>query len=173
MLLMYPEDDFVKSGKFRPNSAHVVSGAKHREIVGLVVFDGEKFLLLHRVRHWSGWEFAKGGVKEGESVEAAVKRELFEETGIPKYDLMGKIDELYFFDSLRNTESHVQNFLIRVSSNNKISFENQDSSKGERTIEHDDFKWCFPVEAVKMLKHKNMKSTMIKAIKMLGLNAEK
>ena len=50
-----------------------------REIVGLVVFDGEKFLLLHRVLHWSGWEFAKGGIKAGEKIEEAIRRELFEE----------------------------------------------------------------------------------------------
>ncbi len=170
---MYPEGSFVKSKKHKTSSAPIASGAKNREIVGLVVFDGEKFLLLHRVLHWSGWEFPKGGINEGESIEGAIKRELFEETSIPRHEALGKVDELYYFDSSRNMESHVQNFLIRVSSNNKISFENQDSSKGEKTIEHDDFKWCSPAEAVKMLKHKNMKSTMLKAIKMLGLSVEK
>ncbi len=168
---MYPESNFVKRKKPAGGASVAGAGIKSREIVGLVVFDGEKFLLLHRVLHWSGWEFPKGGINDGESVEDAIKRELFEETSIPRHDFLGKVDELYYFDSSRNVESHVQNFLIRVSSNNKISFENQDSSKGEKTIEHDDFKWCEPSEAVKMLKHKNMKNTMLKAIKMLGLSA--
>ncbi|MCX6803991.1 MAG: NUDIX domain-containing protein [Candidatus Diapherotrites archaeon] len=144
-----------------------------RMIVGLVVFDGEKFLLLHRVLHWRGWEFPKGGVKDNEEVFDAIGRELFEETGIPKYELVGKVDEIHYFDSVRKIKSFVQNFIVRVSSNNKISFEHQDLKDGVKVVEHDDFKWCFPSEAVKMLKHKNMKNTMIKAVRKLGLEYKK
>ncbi len=147
--------------------------SNRREIVGLVVFDGEKFLLLHRVLHWSGWEFAKGGVKVGEKIEDAIKRELFEETGIINVEVVGKIDELKYFDKNRNIPSFVRNYLVKVSSNNKISFENQALVDGERVVEHDDFKWCFPLEAVKLLKHHNMKRTMKRAIVMLGLSASK
>lgn len=144
-----------------------------REIVGLVVFDGEKFLLLHRVLHWSGWEFAKGGIKAGEKIEEAIRRELFEETGIINGEVVGKIDELKYFDKNRGVHSFVRNYLIKVSSNNKISFENQPLVDGKRVVEHDAFKWCFPVEAIKLLKHHNMKRTMKRAIKMLGLNPAK
>jgi len=170
---MYPEHSSKRNSGTgfagqKENLSHPV-----RQIVGLVVFDGEKFLLLHRILHWKGWEFPKGGIDPNESVNDAIRRELLEETGIPKYELVGKIDELDYFDAIRKRTSHVQNFLIRVSSNNKITFENQSLKDGKMAVEHDDFKWCFPAEAVKTLRHKNMKSSMLKAIKMLGLDISK
>ena len=168
---MYPEG-LPKRSK-GSKSLNSVNGVATRHIVGLVVFDGEKFLLLHRVLHWSGWEFPKGGIKDSESIIEAIGRELFEETAIPKFEMVGKIDELDYFDDSRNLNSHIQNYLIRVSSNNRISFENQSVKNGERVIEHDDFKWCFPKEAVSLLKHKNMKDTLKKAIKMLALETER
>ncbi|MFA6268737.1 MAG: NUDIX domain-containing protein [archaeon] len=167
---MYP-DESVKRGVSHKPSIGVI--AKPRNIVGLVVFDGEKFLLLHRVLHWKGWEFPKGHIKDGEDVFVAMQRELFEETGIPKLELVGKIDELSYFDNARGVKSFIQNYLVRVSSNNRITFENQSIKDGKKVIEHDDFKWCFPGEAVKKLTHKNMKQTMKKAIAMLGLEMEK
>lgn len=170
---MYSEEkNRPKSGTGGGKPAQQGNFSMHR-IVGLVVFDGEKFLLLHRLLHWRGWEFPKGHIKEGEPVDAAMARELFEETGILKFELLGKIDEVNYFDNVRKRKSHVQNFLVRVSSNNKITFEHQAIKNGERVAEHDDFKWCFPSEAVKLLKHKNMKQSMQKAIKMLGLEEGK
>lgn len=170
---MYPEGTLSKKS-MDFESAHLAKAVMaDRRIVGLVVFDGEKFLLLHRLLHWKGWEFPKGHVKDDESVATAMGRELLEETGIPKFELVGKIDEIDHFDSARKQRSFVQNFLVRVSSNNKITFEHQSFKNGVKVREHDDFKWCFPAEAVKMLKHKNMKQSMQKAIKMLGLEMEK
>jgi 8-oxo-dGTP pyrophosphatase MutT (NUDIX family) len=170
---MYPESS--SKSKTAPSKDHQNSdlAAPVRQIVGLVVFDGEKFLLLHRVLHWKGWEFPKGHIMEGESIEAATGRELLEETGIPKYELIGKIDELDYYDPIKKRSSNIKNFLVRVSSNNKINFENQPLKDGKMAVEHDDFKWCFPAEAVKTLRHKNMKRTMLKAIKMLGLEMTK
>lgn len=170
---MYPEGAVGKKRKDFASNTGQKSDFVTRQIVGLVVFDGEKFLLLHRILHWKGWEFPKGGIIEGESVEDAISRELLEETGIPKYELVGKIDELDYFDNSHMRKSHVKNFLIRVSSNNKITFENQALRNGVKVNEHDDFKWCFPAEAVRLLKHKNMKQSMTAAIKMLGLEMVK
>lgn len=170
---MYPEG---KGSHGRHQSGHRPAdshSAPVRRIVGLVVFDGEKFLLLHRVLNWRGWEFPKGHIMDGESIEDARARELFEETGIPKHEVVGKIDEVNYFDNVRKNRSLVHNFLVRVSSNNRITFEHQSMKDGKLVSEHDDFKWCFPAEAVKMLKHKNMKQTMRNAVKMLGLSMEK
>lgn len=168
---MYPENSSKKKGSFGPKPK--IGGVVVRRVVGLVVFDGEKFLLLHRLLNWRGWEFPKGHIKEGEEVMDAMKRELFEETGIPKFELVDKIDKVNYFDRVRKSKTFVQNYLIRVSSNNKITFEHQSLKEGAKVMEHDDFKWCFPSEAVKLLKHKNMKSTMSKAIKKLGLKEGK
>jgi len=144
-----------------------------RKVVGLVVFDGEKFLLLHRVLNWKGWEFAKGHIEEGEDIDAAIKRELFEETGLVKYSLIGHIDNVSCLDKVRKKRTYVRNFLLHVSSNNKVSFENQTTKGGEQVLEHDAFRWCFPNEAVELLTHENMQQTMKKAIKMLNLEVGK
>ena len=144
-----------------------------RELIGVVIFDGEKFLLLRRVLNWTGWEYVKGGIDEGESPEEAIKRELFEETGISKYDLIGALDNFIFFDSVRKANSHLTNFLVRVPNTAKITFNNQETnSDGELAIEHDKFKWFFPKEAIEALTHDNQKETLKKAIKLLGIEVE-
>ena len=166
---MYPEWNVHK----KKSSVPSMKGFESRDVVGLVVFDGEKFLLMHRKLHWSGWEFPKGHMIVGETVDEAIKRELFEETGLCKYELVGKIDAFNYFDNVRSTKTFIQNFLLHVSSNNKITFEHQSVYKGEKVAEHDGFKWCFPKEAVQLLKHRNMKDTMRKAIVKLGLEIGK
>lgn len=165
---MYPESDEIEFS----SRSHKVLLTK-RNVVGLIVFDGEKFLLLHRILNWSGWEYPKGGIESGEKIESAIGRELLEETGIPKFEIIGKVDNYIFHDTLNNKEVHIQTYLIRVSSNNKVHFENQTEKDGKKVLEHDNFKWCFPNEAVKMLTHNNSKRSMKKAIKMLGLVTEK
>ncbi|OQA31508.1 MAG: RNA pyrophosphohydrolase [archaeon ADurb.Bin336] len=163
---MYPENNFSKKSVQKKSSST-------RSVVGIIAFDGEKFLLLHRVLNWSGWEFAKGGIEKGENIESAIKRELFEETGIPRFELISKIDEYKFLNKLTGVMVHVQNYLVRVSSNNKITFENQPLVDGKVVYEHDDYKWCFPKEAVKLITHNNSRRSLKKAIKLLGLSMEK
>lgn len=144
-----------------------------RHIVGVIVFDGEKFLLLHRVWHWKGWEFPKGEIEENEDVKAAVARELFEETGLKKFDLIGFVNRVEFFDKIRKADSFAENYLIRVSSNSRVSFGHQPVEGGEKLVEHDGFKWCLPEEAVKLLTHFDTKDSMRKAIGMLGIELGK
>ncbi len=141
-----------------------------RSIVGLVVFDGERFLLLHRKLHWAGWEFAKGAIEENESIDDAIKRELYEETGIKKFKIVNQIDEFDYFDDKRNIDSHIKNYLLHVSSNSKVNLNNAHVLDNEIVIEHDSFKWFHPGIAVETLTHANQKETLQKAIKLLGLS---
>ena len=141
-----------------------------RELVGIIVFDGEKFLLLHRVMNWRGWEFPKGGIDAEEPIEKALARELFEETGLKDFELVGKVDEFVFFDKKRVHKTHAVVFLVRVASTSRVSFENQALVDGKRLVEHDYFKWFLPAEAVKTLTHNDTKNSLKKAIKMLGLS---
>lgn len=140
-----------------------------RNIIGIIVFDGERFLLLHRCLHWRGWEYVKGGIEDKESHEDALKRELFEETGIKKFELISKINTVEFFDKVRKVKGKMENYLVRVSSNSVVKLNNEHVLDGKKVIEHDDFKWCFPEEAVKKLTHSDTKKSLRDAIKVLGL----
>jgi bis(5'-nucleosidyl)-tetraphosphatase len=56
-----------------------------------------KYLILKRKLHWRGYEFPKGGIEDGETELDAVKREVFEETGleikkITNHKKIGKYD---------------------------------------------------------------------------------
>jgi 8-oxo-dGTP pyrophosphatase MutT (NUDIX family) len=141
-----------------------------RQLVGVIIFDGEKFLLLHRILHWRGWEYPKGEVAAGELLEQAVGRELFEETGIKNFELVSKVGEVEFYDRVRKVPSKITNYLVRVSSNSKVSFANQAVlENGEKEIEHDGFRWFLPKAAVSRLTHEDNKASMRGAIRILGL----
>jgi bis(5'-nucleosidyl)-tetraphosphatase len=140
-----------------------------RYIIGLIVFDGERFLLLHRKLNWCGWEFPKGAIEGNETHEEAVKRELCEETGIRKFSIVTKLNEFDFYDKVRSKTSHITDYLLQVSSNSKVTINNEHALDGKIVEEHDDFKWFFPKDAVKTLTHKNQKETLKLAIEHLGL----
>ncbi|MDD3159712.1 MAG: NUDIX domain-containing protein [Candidatus ainarchaeum sp.] len=145
------------------------SQIERKHYVGIVVFDGERFLLLHRVLNWSGFEFPKGGIEQGETQEEAVKRELYEETSIKNFEIITKLDEFNFYDGAKKKNSLISNYLVRVSSNSKVNLNNAHVLDDKVVFEHDDFKWFFPEEVVAKLRHKNAKETMKKAIDYLGL----
>ena len=148
---------------------HIVKDGE-RNIIGLVVFDGERFLLLHRKLNWKGWEFPKGVIENNEDDHSAIKRELLEETGLKKYKITGQIDELDYFDEKRKIKSKIKNYLLHVSSNSKVKLNNPHVLDGEVVQEHDDFKWFHPKEALKTVTHKNQKDTLKKATTFLGLS---
>lgn len=60
-----------------------------REAVRAVVFDPGDRVLLVRLEfpHWTGWAMPGGGVDDGETDEAALRRELAEEAGLDDYEL--------------------------------------------------------------------------------------
>jgi 8-oxo-dGTP pyrophosphatase MutT (NUDIX family) len=59
-----------------------LKGTAHRMTLGtrVMLIDGDKVLLI-RHTYVPGWQFPGGGVDPGETIEAAARRELIEETG--------------------------------------------------------------------------------------------
>lgn len=51
--------------------------------VAVILIDSSthQTLLLHRVLHWTGWEYVKGHIEKGEDAREAARREVKEETG--------------------------------------------------------------------------------------------
>ena len=66
-----------------PDDTHNVSDADgYRPNVGIVLFNNlGQVLWARRTRH-DGWQFPQGGVEQGETIEQAAYRELFEEVGL-------------------------------------------------------------------------------------------
>jgi putative (di)nucleoside polyphosphate hydrolase len=80
-----------------------------RKAVGAVIFQGQDILLVHKVKaglleEWPGqvggeWDFPKGGIEQSDSsLEEALMRELYEETGSTQYQVVRGLEEKICFD---------------------------------------------------------------------------
>jgi putative (di)nucleoside polyphosphate hydrolase len=77
----------------------------YRPNVGIALFNGAGQVLIGRRFKDDGpeiilpgleWQMPQGGVDEGEDLHAAVRRELWEETGVTEADYLGETDWLIY-----------------------------------------------------------------------------
>ena len=80
--------------------------------VRAVVFSSDGKVLLVRHTYTNGWHFPGGGVDPGESAEAALARELFEETGLKLVGTPRLIS--VEFNSGTSERDHVLNYFCRT-----------------------------------------------------------
>lgn len=119
-----------------------------------------EFLLMRRVLRWKGWEFPKGGIRQGEEEEAALRRELEEETGM-KFKFFSKMPYEIFYDYPEGFKSE---FSGAQQSVYIVKFAGGDI---RLSYEHDDFMWCGYDEAMQMLTHEGQKEALEAAVKAL------
>ncbi len=134
---------------------------KYRNCVFVVVYkkndDETKYLLLKRKLHWRGWEFPKGGVEKGESLLNAVKREVFEETGlhpikIKKFNIKGKYNYKKMLSDRKGIIGQRYTlFSAEVRDNKKIKLD---------TKEHSGYKWFDFKKAIEKLTWENQKKCL-------------
>ena len=134
---------------FRPGIAAVVYRTTQK---------GEnKFLLLHRVQNWKGYEFVKGGTIGGESEWQTVDREMKEEAGLKILEVKKvpyKIEYKWPVEIVKDRKefngASLDLFLVHV--------------KGEKVKldhnEHDNYKWVAAEKALKYLTYKDQKKAL-------------
>ncbi|MEM4181654.1 MAG: NUDIX domain-containing protein [Candidatus Pacearchaeota archaeon] len=133
---------------------------KYRKSVFIVVYrkEDEKifYLLLKRHKHWTGWEFPKGGVERDENLFEAVEREVFEECGqkpinIERYNFSGKYN---YGRKFRDRPGFIgQSFVL-------FSAEVKDEKVFFDEREHSSYLWLQFEEAIKNLTFDNQKEAL-------------
>ena len=135
---------------------------RYRKSVFAVVYSrtkkGIKYLILRRRLHWKGWEFPKGGIEHNEAEKNAVRREVFEETGLkPRNGNLRKFD---FSGSYR----YKKNFSDRHTfGGQRFYLYSVEVKIGKVKIdkhEHTRFMWVDFSKAIKMLRWNNQKKSL-------------
>jgi len=134
---------------------------KYRRAVFIVTYSrtkkGVEYLVLKRKLHWKGWEFPKGGIDFLETKRQAVKRELFEETGLRP---LGKIKKFNFSGKYKYPKRIEdrgdfvgQTFSLYAAEVKKLK------AKFDK-YEHSDFRWVTFEKALKLLKWSNQRKSL-------------
>ena len=74
-------------------------GKKYRKaVVGVFVNTSNEVLTLERSDFLGSWQLPQGGVDEGETLEDAVKREMFEELGTDSFQILEEGKKIIRYD---------------------------------------------------------------------------
>ena len=119
-------------------------------IIFKLLGDEPLFLLFKRNLLKGGfWQGITGGIKPGEKIEDAMKREVFEETGLVRW--IRQMDNIHYFEYDSGVPEYgimkEYVFALEISSDQNIKISD----------EHTEMRWCNLEEALKLLKYDNNK----------------
>jgi 8-oxo-dGTP diphosphatase len=123
---------YITKEFFRQLKSQAASEGKQGFVAAGLIMDQGKVLLLRRQPgDWlpGMYELPSGKVEEGESIDAGLKREVWEETGLKVKKIT---DYLGSFDYLTRSGKDVRQFNFIVSVNAPLDI---------KLTEHDDYKW--------------------------------
>ncbi len=128
--------------------------------VTAVIFDergGKRyFLLLHRVLNWSGWEFIKGGIDQGENSEQAVFREIDEEAGLTRLRMVGTLPRKVSW-AVKGMKYIYTPFILKGDMAENVNLV-------QEVVEHDAYSWAEEGNVERMLTHEDNKKVFREAI---------
>ncbi len=136
---IYDENKQLTGRTMKRNDWNMKPGDFHLTVLGVIRRKDGKFLITQRVmtKSWAPgwWEVSGGGVMAGETSEQAVKRELFEETGI---DVSGA-DGGYIFSYKRINPEEKDNYFVDIY---RFDMDIDDSDVKLQTSETEGFKFA-------------------------------
>jgi 8-oxo-dGTP pyrophosphatase MutT (NUDIX family) len=122
-----------------------------RREVQAVIFDdsdGEKKVLILKKTDYSErryrWRLLKGGLNNGETETEGLQREILEETGLRKIQVLDRVLSYEFF--FKNVRHTVSSYLVRADSKEPIKLQKSEVA---------DYAWTTKEEALKMLHWSN------------------
>ena len=76
----------------------MIDNKGYRKNVGIVLMNNKNQFLIFKRIGADAWQFPQGGIDKNETLESALYRELFEETGLTKKDVIfnNNFNKLYF-----------------------------------------------------------------------------
>lgn len=128
----------------------------YRKNVAMVVLNAQgKLLACHRSDMTGAWQFPQGGMKEGETAEEAMYRELDEEIGTSNVEILYQLPTPLRYDWPEERYSrgfHGQEqtyFLVRLKQGARINLSKQ-KKKGKKP-EFDHYQWLSSSEFISRL----------------------
>ena len=122
-----------------------------RREVQAVIFDdadNEKKVLILKKTDYSArryrWRLLKGGLNDGESETEGLQREILEETGLRKIQILDRILSYEFF--FKNVRHTVSSYLVKADSKEPVKLQKSEVA---------DYVWTTKEEALKMLHWSN------------------
>ena len=124
---------------------------------GAIIFRREngkiKYLLIKY--GWGHWEFPRGLIEKGESLEETAIREIEEETGLEKVEFVPGFKEWikFFFKLKGKNVMKIATFLLAETKQKEVKL----------SSEHKDYLWLEYEEALEKLTYKNSKGVLKQA----------